>query len=62
MKLSNKNNLLDYFTRDHKQLSKNYIEDCEKFLINLGNKRNKFKGGKNRSNLFISVLKKGRRL
>ena len=59
---SNKNNLLDYFTRDHDQLSKKYLEDCEKFLINLGNKRNKFKGGNNRSNLFISALKKGRRI
>ena len=59
---SNKNNLLDYFMRDHGQLSKKYLEDCEKFLINLGNKRNKFKGGNNRSNLFISALKKGGRI
>jgi|TARA_B100001093_G_scaffold165538_2_gene158027 hypothetical protein len=59
---SNKNNLLDYFARDHDQLSKEYLEDCEKFLINLGNKRNKFKGGNNRSNLFISALKKGGRI
>ena len=59
---SNKNNLLDYFTRDHKQLSESYIKDCEKFLIELGNKRNKFKGGNNRSNLFISALKKGGRI
>jgi len=59
---SNKNNLLDYFTKDHDQLSKNYLEDCEKFLIELGNKRNKFKGGNNRSNLFISALKKGGRI
>jgi len=59
---SNKNNLLDYFTRDHGQLSESYIKDCEKFLIELGNKRNKFKGGNNRSNLFISALKKGGRI
>jgi len=59
---SNKNNLLDYFTRDHDQLSESYIKDCEKFLIELGNKKNKFKGGNNRSNLFISALKKGGRI
>ena len=60
--ISNKNNLLDYFTRDRGQLSESYIKDCEKFLIELGNKRNKFKGGNNRSNLFISALKKGGRI
>ncbi len=60
--MTNKLNLLNYFISDHDQLSENYKKDCEKFLINLGNKRNKFKGGKNRSNLFTNALKKGGRL
>lgn len=60
--MTNKLNLLNYFISDHDQLSEKYIKDCEKFLIEQGNKRNKFKGGNNRSNLFINALKKGGRL
>ena len=60
--MTKKLNLLNYFISDHDQLSEKYIKDCEKFLINLGNKRNKFKGGNNRSNLFINALRKGGRL
>lgn len=60
--MTNKLNLLNYFISDHDQLSENYIKDCEKFLIEQGNKKKKFVNGKNRSNLFINALKKGGRL
>ena len=59
---SKKNDLLNYFICNHKDLSAEYIKDCETFLINLGNKKKKFKGGHNRSNLFITALKKSNRL
>jgi len=29
---SKKNNLLNYFIYDHKDLSKKYLKDCEKFF------------------------------
>ena len=59
---SKKGNLFNYFACNHKDLSAEYIKDCETFLINLGNEKNKFKGGYNRSNLFITALKKSNRL
>ena len=59
---SKKNDLFNYFACNHKDLSAQYIKDCETFLINLGNKKNKFKGGYNRSNFFITALKKSNRL
>ena len=59
---SKKNDLFNYFACNHKDLSAQYIKDCETFLINLGNKKKKFKGGYNRSNLFITALKKSNRL
>ena len=59
---SKKGDLFNYFACNHKDLSAEYIKDCETFLINLGNKRKKFKGGYNRSNLFITALKKSNRL
>ena len=60
--MSNKLNLLNYFISDHDQLSEKYIKDCEKFLIEQGNKKKKFVNGTNRSNLFINALRKGGRL
>ena len=59
---SKKTDLFNYFACNHKDLSAQYIKDCETFLINLGNKKNKFKGGYNRSNFFITALKKSNRL
>ena len=59
---SKKNDLFNYFACNHKDLSAQYIKDCETFLINLGNKKKKFKGGYNRSNFFITALKKSNRL
>tara|TARA_Y100001937_G_scaffold78324_1_gene106221 strand:- start:353 stop:556 length:204 start_codon:yes stop_codon:yes gene_type:complete len=59
---SKKGDLFNYFYASHKDLSAEYIKDCETFLINLGNKKKKFKGGHNRSNLFITALKKSNRL
>ena len=59
---SKKNDLFNYFACNHKDLSAQYIKDCETFLINLGNKKKKFKVGYNRSNFFITALKKSNRL
>ena len=59
---SKKGDLFNYFACNHKDLSAEYIKDCETFLINLGNKKKKFKGGYNRSNFFITALKKSNRL
>ena len=59
---SKKTDLFNYFACNHKDLSAQYIKDCETFLINLGNKKKKFKGGSNRSNFFITALKKSNRL
>lgn len=55
-------NLLDYLVSNPDWLSEKYKRDCEKFLINLGNKQRKFVNGKNRSNFFINELRKGGRL
>ena len=34
---SKKNNLLNYFIFDEKDLSKNYVKNCKKFLNSLSN-------------------------
>ena len=38
---SKKNNLLNYFAHDHKDLSKQYIKGCETFFKSLNNKSTK---------------------
>tara|TARA_R100000700_G_scaffold5754_1_gene9103 strand:+ start:1033 stop:1218 length:186 start_codon:yes stop_codon:yes gene_type:complete len=55
-------NLLYYLVSNPDWLSDKYKKDCEKFLINLGNKQKKFVGGYKRSNFFINALRKGGRL
>ncbi len=37
---SNRKSLLNYFTCNHNNLSKNYLEDCESFLNSLNNNNN----------------------
>ena len=44
-------NLLNYFIYDHKDLSKNYLNDCKKFFKTLNTNKNKeVKNGCTRSN------------
>lgn len=38
---SKKGNLFNYFACDHKDLSKNYLNDCKKFFKTLNIKNNK---------------------
>ena len=48
---SKKGNLLNYFICNHKDLSKNYLNDCKKFFKTLNTNNNKeVKNGCTRSN------------
>jgi len=38
---SKKGNLFNYFACDHKDLSKNYLNDCKKFFKTLSTNKNK---------------------
>ena len=58
MKIRSKHNdLLNYFIHDPRDLSRAYVRSCEKFLRELGKKRNKFKAASNatRHNLFTEI-------
>ena len=62
---SKHNDLLDYFVHDTRDLSPAYVKKCEKFLKELGKKRNKFQASSSnatRHNLFTEIEERSLKL